>query len=87
MGLRGEVLFRRTGRDFFMTSEKPFFIERQTVRMDGKNVTASGDGDYVIKVSDGIPVVWNRGHSQYMRDINSARCCYESNLSQTESHE
>ena len=26
-----------------MTSEKPFFIERQTVRMDGKNVTLNGD--------------------------------------------
>jgi hypothetical protein len=64
-----------------MTSEKPFFIERQTVRMDGKNVTASGDGDYVIKASGGIPIESNRAHSQYMRDINSARYCDESNLS------
>ena len=55
MGLWGEVLFRRTGRDFFMTSEKPFFVERQSVRMDGKNVVVSGDGDYAIKASGGYP--------------------------------
>jgi hypothetical protein len=64
-----------------MTSEKPFFIERQTVRMDGKNVTASGDSDYVIKASGGIPVVSNRGHSQYMRNINLARYCDETSQS------
>jgi hypothetical protein len=38
-----------------MTSEKPFFVERQSVRMDGKNVVVSGDGDYAIKASGGYP--------------------------------
>jgi hypothetical protein len=36
------VFGRRTGRDFFVTSEKPIFIERQTIRMNGKKVEMIG---------------------------------------------
>jgi hypothetical protein len=33
---------RRTGRDVLVTSEKLIFIERQSVRLDGKNVGLNG---------------------------------------------
>jgi hypothetical protein len=43
LGLCAEVVSRRSGRDFFRALEKRIFIERQTVRMGGKNVAISGE--------------------------------------------
>ncbi len=61
LGLCAEVVSRRSGRDFFRAPEKRIFIERQTVRMGGKNVEISGNAIVVTRLDPGVFCFrWNR---------------------------